>query len=248
MTGSMHGWFAHSPVIAPLLIEQAVNVRQGHCIGCWAHNDAPGSLTVRDYSGRGHHGTPHAVTFGQPGRGGLTAGAFDGSTSYVDVFSASLAGAFSLAEGSLLVWFRVAEASVWLDSEWRRLLHLKADPDNMLHLYRRGGEDRKLSFSHTGGGYTRTATYEFPGTPVSWQCLVATWKEGASGPEDHLYLYVNGNEEAHLTYLGTSVGALTEALVGSNGSLYWNGDLGLVSLYDVVLTVGEAARLARRPL
>jgi hypothetical protein len=29
MTGSMHGWFANSPLIAPLLIERAVAVRRG---------------------------------------------------------------------------------------------------------------------------------------------------------------------------------------------------------------------------
>ena len=64
-------------------------------IAYWPLSEASGT-TIVDASGNARNGAYTAVTLGQAGIGdGRTSASFDGSTSFGDLYSASLAGAFN---------------------------------------------------------------------------------------------------------------------------------------------------------
>ena len=94
-------------------------------IALWPQNDASGTQ-ITDISGHGFHGTYSNVTLGQPGIGGGvgTAAGYNGTTSYGNVYSAGLAGAFNGAAGTLLVWIKVASSSMFTDAITRSTVRL----------------------------------------------------------------------------------------------------------------------------
>lgn len=222
--------------------DRVLSMHAANLFAYWRLNEASGS-SAADASGNGHTGTVTGVTWGQAGIGdGLTAGGFDGINDDVDVHSAGLASAFNGAAGTLLLWFRVADAGVWTDGSWRRLLSFRVDANNSLEVYRRSS-DNDLSVTLVSGGTTRTLTYHFASAPTGWQCVATTWSEA----DDKLSLYINGESQTPISYLGTWAGSLVTAHLGSrwDDAYYWHGDLAHVALWDCALTADEIACLGR---
>lgn len=221
-------------------LEYAARVLSTHhsdLIAFWPLSHSP-----VDLSGKARDGNAFETEWGAPGIGdGLTAAFFDSAPRWVDVSGASLAAAFDGNIGSLIVWFRVANAGVWTDGAWRRLLSLYVDANNVLEVYRRG-TDGDVSVSHTGDGTTRTVTHTFADFPTGWQCLAATWDTAAT----ELRLYVNGAASSAWTWtMGTWTGSLNQAFLGAqtNGGFRWFGSLAHVALWQRVLTAGEIEAL-----
>ena len=235
------------PVIgAPLLgsVEawrEILRTQPDHLLALWRLNETAGTA-VADSSGNGRSGTATGVTWVPAGPNGARAASFDGVNDLVNVYSAGLAGAFNGDEGSLLLWCRAANADVWADGSFRRLVYFGADADNEIfcdktnsgsvRLYREG--DGTADYASTDGAALGTA----------WHCLAMTW----SATADENRYYLDGALLDTDTGLGSWDGALSNTLTTlgaytTTPAMVWHGDLALVALWDTPLTGGEMAAL-----
>lgn len=81
-------------------------------IGYWPVWDGFGSSVARDISGNNRNGIYNNVILGQSGIGdGRTSGLYNGSTSFINIYSSTLANAFNGLEGLLITCQR-------LDASW----------------------------------------------------------------------------------------------------------------------------------
>lgn len=144
---------------------------------------------------------------------------YNGSTSYTDVFSASLAAAFSGAEGTLAVWGRMNGASVWTDGV-ARLLAFLGGGANFVRIIKRAGSNQ-LGFDYRAGGVTESVTNTTIGTG-KWFFAAITW----SVTNDRVRGFTNfaGSQDAFLSGLSTSLGTwgatpLDTAVLGATSTV-----------------------------
>ena len=104
-------------------------------IGDWPQWEAAGTV-ARGLTDTARNGTYVNVTLLQGGIGdGRICPSYNGTTSYTDIYSAALAGAFNGAEGTLMIWAKVSAAGVWTDAASRYLVRLRADANNSVHIH-----------------------------------------------------------------------------------------------------------------
>lgn len=202
--------------------------------------DASGSVAT-DIGGRGLNGAYTAVTLGQTGIGdGRTAASFDGSTSFVNWYSAGLASAFNASEGTLMVWGKVSAAGVWSDTTVRYLSFFRVDGNNQVGLNKSATANR-LTAVYAAGGTANLINITT--SPTAFFHFGITWSKAA----DQVIVYLNGAQQgATLTGLGTWVGALpsTGVTVGSQQttpSNVWSGTLAHAVLLNRAATAAEFA-------
>jgi hypothetical protein len=212
----------------------------------WPLNETAG-VVAADVSGNARHGAYSGVTLGQPGIGdGNTCPLFDGAAGYVNVYSASLAGAFNGAEGSLVAWAQVAAAGVWTDSTLRSIVTLETDTNNKVTI-EKSATNNRLNFTHIAGGTTKQQnTTAYPLT--TWLTLGITWSKSG----DALIGYVNGTATATVTGVGDYTGALAAVRCNIGARLttptqLWSGWLAHVAVWGRVLTATEMGLLGRLP-
>ncbi|MFZ1060123.1 MAG: hypothetical protein WAP47_13125, partial [Candidatus Rokuibacteriota bacterium] len=160
--------------------------------------EASGSVAA-DLSGKGCTGAYVNVTLGQPGPGdGRPCAGFDGSTSYVDWYSAALAAAFNGAEGTVLIHGKVANAGVWADGATvYQAAYLAADNNNNVNL--RHYPANTLGWIYAAGGTTKTVTLGSLSTLTFFSAAI-TWSASA----DKMIAYYNG-AQAGVTQTGLGV-------------------------------------------
>lgn len=186
--------------------DKVVSTVGANLLAYWLMNEASGG-TADNYEGTAardgtYVGTP---TLGQPGIGdGLTCVKLNGSTQYIDVFSASLAAAFNGAEGTFFVWCKVDGAGVWTDGEARNAMTFGVNGNNYGYM-RKSSTNNLIQWFHGAGG-----TNKFPSAALSetaWFTYAATWSELASEWKG----YINGTEVGSTqTSIGTWVGSIVE--------------------------------------
>jgi len=214
-------------------------------VALWSLGDASGP-TAADASGNGRTGTYSNVTLGASGPAVPTTAAtfVPASSSLVNVYSASLAGAFNGAEGTAACWFRVSAAGVWTDATIRRFLTLQVDGSNRVLLQRTAG-DNQYQASYVAGGTTKSVTVTGAGS-TGWLHLAITWNKAA----DRVRVYANGAQSgATQTGLGTWAGSLASNVcaIGSSGTTpgsLWSGDLAWVGVAAREFTAAEVLSLA----
>ena len=211
-------------------------------IAYWPLKEKAGSV-ARDVSGNAFHGAYVAATLGQTGIGdGNTCPLFDGSTSYVDSYSAALNTAMNKNKGTLVFWAKVSASGIWSDSAIRigvnfggtdeRIYIGRTAANGVLQWYRRGGGTTKAV---TIGGYSDTG----------WMHLAITWDTTA----DELKAYFDGVQKGSTqTSNAAWVSALSENLtnIGSQSETPaepWSGNIAHVALWTTALSVAQILAL-----
>lgn len=205
-------------------------------------------LVIVDASGNGRNGAYKGAgepLLGQVGIGdGRNAPLFDGTNDYGDIFSASLAGAFSGAEGTVACWVKINAAGVWSDAADRRPINLRVDANNRLNMNKTATLNQ-VSCTYVAGGTSKGVNFTTAG-PLTWFHLAMTWSAGA----DQLKFYVNGTQQgATQTALGTWAGSLATGVcaIGASdliGSAEWSGNVAHVAVWASALSAAQVLALA----
>ena len=214
-------------------------------IALWRLNELGGTV-CGDMSKEGNNGAYGATSLGNAlGPDRHICPLFDGSTSYLDIYSAAFNTDFLETAGTIAGWAKVASAAVWADSTVRRVITLAADADNYIAIEKTATAN-ELGFHYSAGtpvldSVTDSTTI---GASVDWFHVAITWDTTA----DAIYAYVNGTQGTSAT-LGTWSGALasTTAVIGSSSTTaadVWSGWLSNIAVWKVALSASEIARLA----
>lgn len=231
--------------------QRVVRTAPGNLISYWPLGDASGTGVVNLASLRGMPaaaGIPAAtssnVTLAQPGIGdGKTSMLFNGTSSYVNIYSAELASAFSGAEGTLMVWVRVANAGVWADATSRYVVEVKVDANNYLQIWRSTTNNR-LAWAYNAGNTLELITNDQAG--LDWLCLALTWSKSGN----LVVAYRNGVQVNTSTALGVWAGALSSEMtvigaVNATPESVWSGSIAHVALWNTPLSAAQIAYLSR---
>jgi hypothetical protein len=224
--------------------QKVLNVFGSSLIAYLPRGEAAGT-TATDAGPNGYNGADTNVTLGQAGIGdGRTAPSYNGSTSFTNWFSAGLQGAFNGAEGTLLLWFKVASSGVWTDGVNRRLITLQVNASNRI-LLERAAANGQLDWTYSAGG-TAKGRSKTGLSATGWICIAETWSKSA----DQVIAYYNGvREGAILTGLGTFAGSLasTTTVIGAASTVpvaVWSGMIAHIALGNTALSATQIATLA----
>lgn len=183
------------------------NMFSGSLLAYWPLWEA-GGLVARDISGNGRNGAYSAtgVTYGNSGIGdGKTSVLLDGSAGLVNVFSASLASAFSATEGTLSLF---ATKTAWDNATTKSFLAFSADASNRIYL-RKGATENQISFAFIANATTYGVSKLI--TNLNFNNYGITW----SKTNNRIRFFVNGCLYHEFAYAETWAGALTTAALGS---------------------------------
>lgn len=217
-------------------------------IAYWPMAEASGTVAV-DASGNGRDGTYTAVTLGAVGIGdGRTAASLDGTNSWINVFGASFQSAFSGAQGTVSVWWKVSGSGVWTDAAFRNLFRFRVDASNHVQIFK-SNVDNRIDFNYLAGGTSKTVSVTGLST-TAWQMAAITWKDASAG--DQVIAYLNGVQTgATQTGNGTWAGSLssTNTTVGASSisSSRWSGTLAHAAVWTTPLSAAQIATLAVVP-
>jgi hypothetical protein len=186
-----------------------------------------------------------APTVGQTGIGdGRTAYSFDGGD-YVDVYTSDLAAAFDGAKGTILIWARITDATVWADAASHRFVRIIADASNAITM-RKTTVNNQVGFNYVAGGTNKAVTDTSLAASTDWFLIGMTWDK----PADEMKAYLQGAQVgATQTGLGTWAGTLdsTATVLGASTTVPAEGHKGLLAHAAVwagrVLTVTEIAAI-----
>ncbi len=219
-------------------------------IGYWPMAE-PSGTTVVDASGNGRNGVYKGTgepLLNQPGIGdGRTCPLFDGSNDFANVFSVSLQGAFSGAEGTLSIWLDISNAAFWTDGLIHRAVQFQVDASNLVRMGKTA-VNNQINGTYIAGGTTNSVNLTTAG-PLTWVHLAITWSASA----DQVKFYVSGAQSgATLTGLGVWVGSLATTTVvagaaGTSGTNPWGGYLAHAAVWSSVLSAAQIATLAVVP-
>lgn len=238
-----------APAGYPLLGERAFrgywrrvrNIFGGDLIGYWPLWE-PSGVTAYDISGRGHHGVHTGVTLGETGIGdGHTSPLYDGTNDFTNIYSAGLGADFNGAEGTLMIWAKVANAGVWTDGTFDTPVDFKVDVSNRVVFSKRNVDNRTQCF-YIAGGTTDSVVITMSLT--GWFSLAMTW----SASNDEVIVYLDGVQSgATQTGLGTWAGEPGTALIGSEPVAPfnpWSGNLAYAALGARALTPAQILSLS----
>lgn len=226
-----------------------LNTESAHLVAYWPLDDLSGS-TVTDRSGHGYSGlysgaTLNATTFldGNPAPG------FDGINDWANIYSSGLASAFNGSQGTLLVWAKVRDASVWSNGALNYPAEFVVNSTNRILV--RKNTDGSLLLDYIAGGVAKAATLSTSshGSPTSWMQFIITWDHAG----DTVRLFFNGAQSGvDQTGLGSWSGSLdsTQTIIGAAGTTNagaWNGYIADVALWDTALSISEATTLYSIP-
>lgn len=187
-------------------------------IAYWRLAEGSGAVAL-DYMPAQRHGAHTSVTLGIAGIDKVRrAASYDGSASYTDVFSASLAAAFNGAEGTLVLWGRMSGTGVWTDGTARVLAFLGGGA-NFVRIIKRA--TNQLGFDYRAGGVTETVSDTVIATG-NWFFAAVTW----SATNDRVRGFTNyaGSTAAFLAGQSTALGtwgatALDTAVLGATSTV-----------------------------
>lgn len=247
------GALAASGAGAPGLtyIEKVLATQSASLIAYWPLNEASGTVAVNAEGTAALNGSyaRDLATMGtQTGIGdGNTAPTFDGTSDFVNIYSAALAAAFNGDQYTIALWFKVAAAGVWSDGVQRFTTILRGSTSaNQIQMFK----------DTTAGrfGFLRTAAaasklwYQTGLSSTDWLHLAMVCDVAG----DALKAYINGVQAgATQSTLSawTSGGALTssQTLLGAltqTPSAPLVGSLAHAAIWHTPLTEPEITALA----
>lgn len=182
------------------------------------------------------------VTLNNSTMGSTPVPAFNGSTGYVDIYTASLAAAFNGGVGSLMVMAQFDNVSRWTDAGIYGMVGLRVDATNLIRLWKNGNNTVQLQYAAQGvaiksvqqTGLTTTGIMHF----------VLTWDKPTTNQLIGYYQSVPiGSPTATI---GTWAGSLdstrcTIAAISKTPLNPWPGRIGHAAVWDRVLSPQEVA-------
>lgn len=168
---------------------------------------------------------------------------FDGANDFVNIYSASLNGAFNGAEGTLAVWIKVFDASVWPDGSPRYFVHIAVNGSNLVEVSK--GSSNNVVAEYIAGGVAEVFQIT-PITATGWIHFALTWSVAA----DEAKFYRDGAlADTTATGLGTWAGALASNLcvIGASNSTPSNamhGYEGHAAVWNTPLSAAQILELA----
>jgi len=197
---------------------------------------------VSDEIVNGWDGTYVGVTLGQPGIGdGNTSPFFDALNDFNNIFTAALAAAFDVGEGTLAIWARVNQLSDWTGAQTGRMIEIQTNINNRAWITKANVGGR-LRYQYVAGGVSMTVDRD--GTnELTWIHCAITWSVTAN----EMRAYFNGLQTG-LTQvgLGVWVGVPIDAMIGClpGPAGVWHGWLAHGAVWTRALAPGEIADLA----
>lgn len=214
-------------------------------IAYWPMAEASGT-TALDASGNGRTGAYTAVTLGRTGIGdGRTAAGFDGTTSFNNIFSASLAAAFSGQEGTLAAWCQVSASGVWTDGAVRQVAEIRADANNFADIIKNSTNNQAMLRFRAAGTAIMSVNLNSM-TTTGWFHVALTWSRAADEFKGYLSGTQSGATQNGLSLFAGSP-ANTSTLVGALSTAptqVWSGNLAHVAVWARPLSATEIATLA----
>lgn len=227
-------------------LEKVLSIQRSSLIAYWPLTEGGGSVAdnaegtaARDGA---YTGVELANTAG-PGASMGLAGLWDGTSDYVNIYSASLNSAFNNSELTVACWCKVANAGVWTDGLVRRAVVLRASVGNRVLLFR-SNANNTAGVQYIAAGIASTVTFNNP--TLNWFHLAIT----VSKSNDRMKCYLNGLQSgATQTGLTVWTGALetTGCFIGANTNTpteAWSGYLAHCAVWSSELTASEVALLA----
>ena len=212
-------------------------------IAYWPQAESSGTIAL-DESGNGRDGAYTNVTLGAAGIGdGRTAATFNGTTSINNVYSASLAGAFSGAAGSIACWIKLPDAAAWTNASVRRYINIQVSAAHSLSIGKFGAS--RLDWQYIANSVTLNRS-KAALSSLAWLHMALTW----SAANDRVIAYYNGAQEgATLTGLGVWAGALSAAgvCVGASSTVptqIAQADIAHAAVWATELSAAQVASLA----
>ena len=202
-------------------------------IAYWPLNDAAGTQATELVNG--WHGVSSNVTWGVTGIGdGETAASFNGTNSQINLFSASLAAAFGVNEGTLMYWVNPTS-----DANRRRPFRATTDNSEVWFSYKdAGGTDMGLWRIASG-----TSGYTHAETPGTWFPMFITW----SNTVNQVYVIINATTQGPAA-AGSASGALNMIVLGTfapgNFTNPWLGNIANCAVWNSALSAATIADLA----
>ena len=220
---------------------KVLSTEERNLIGYWPLWEASGSV-AKDISWNGRDGTHVGVTLGQSGIGDdRTSPYYDGANDYTNIYSASLAAAFNGAEGTLVIWAKVANVGVWTDATSRYLFSVYAGDGNNAVFIRKDNGNNLTRFHYKAGAVEEEVNIAT--NSIDWVQYGITW----SATADEVKLYMAGAQVGTTqTGLGTWVGTLTSAAIGAyiaSASGVYYGWLAHSPIWTKALTPAQIAYL-----
>lgn len=174
---------------------------------------------------------------------GNTAPQLDGANDFINADTVTLEAAIDGTEGSIMIWFQVANVGVWTDGTWRYLHNFQDDANNRF-IWARSNANNTMYAAHYAGGTAETHT-EGGLSSTAWLLSVMTWSETA----DEVKYYLDNVLLATDTTIGNWTGdAAWAPMMFGAASLapgnVWHGGLAHAALWDRALTQPEIDALA----
>lgn len=228
VTGTVYALVTHTFVAPADCLLASVNLRCPNAVGASAYFDDV-SVTPTSANGIGD---------------GRNAPYFDGVNDYVNIYSAGLAGAFNGAEGTLLVWGKVANAGVWTDGVNRAICRLSADASNSVLIQRHGIAANRIQFVRQAGGSFDALPNANGLTTLDWIVTALTWSQAVN----QSISYLNGAALGVPVAANQWAGATNAMALGANNvtpNNVFSGTLAHAALWSCALTPAEIAAISR---
>lgn len=221
---------------------KVMDIDRASLIAYWRLNELSGTAADNIQGDPLRDGVYSGPTLGQIGIGdGLTAPSFNGVSDTVNIYSASLAAAFSPMAGTLSIWVKVANAGVWTDGVGRNIVRLRSDATNEI-IIARSTADGSVSLNYRAGGTLEQRTKAGLST-TDWFHLALTWDKAA----DEVKAYYNGVQEGTTS---TGLGVWAGALASNDceiSTVNYSGFLAHAALFNKALTAAQVLALATVP-
>lgn len=238
------------PILVPTLMaggrgytQQVLSAFGPNVIAYWPLLDLTGSQAT-DIGPHGYHGSYSGPTLNNDtAPDGSPAPTFT-TDDIVNLYSAGMASAFDGTKGTLSIFFKLADASYWLDGAAHNMVRFAptAANTNEIRLYKTT-VDNTLVWSYRAGGTNKQRSLGSQSS-LSWNCITIAWDAVA----DAVQFYLNGAPGVEQNSLGTwsgSPGSANSVAGAFNTSLTlpWEGSLAHVLLLNKKVSDTEAALL-----
>jgi hypothetical protein len=213
-------------------------------IGYWPLRETSGAV-ANDHSNERNQGAYTNVTLGGAGMGdGHAAAAFNGTTSFCNIYSAGLNADMDKTEGAFGLFFKASGAGVWTDGVSRNLFGLAANLSTDFINIRKTTTNNTLEYAYRAGNTLEASVLTI--SSLLWNHVGITWSKS----NERVRYYLNGALLETDTNLGVWSGVLlsTACCIGSRTTVpanIWSGSLAHAILANRELSGQEMLRLSR---
>lgn len=172
---------------------------------------------------------------------------FDGATTFGNIYSAALNAKLNTATGTIIIFFKAANAAVWTDGTTRRLIALTGTvgASNNITVFKLVANN-SMRFRYVAGGTADQVDVTL--SPTNTAMAAFTWD---TGPADEIEVFLNAISQGVSPGLGVwadnlAVNSTTLAAADTVPAQVWNGDMTRVGLATRKLTINEISEIWSR--